>query len=356
MTSLILSLIEAPTGIPLETRCIDADHYSLGRDPGNDWILADPYRRISRHHCLISRQGDGWVLSDLSRNGVLHESDHGAIAGAERSLRLISGDRLRVGDYEISVTVQDDESSFRIMPLPDFVAALRQNIRSQPPAPPAATRSSSRRTPTQPPLRRREAMPVEAPQRDDPLLALLGLGGGSLSPGRRSVALFRLGAALDAALRGMRRLMAGGRGDAAAPVSPLLQKTCGKHEALGWIAGTAGLPDGGPVLSAERLVGDAFDDIECHQICLDRAYRRCMRDIMNALDPDLEEEGGDVEAGAKPRRRSLSTIRQRHRLIRAQLEDGFEQALARAYRQEMEALKAERRFSGSHQARPLRSE
>ena len=38
--------------------------------PDNDWVLPDPERLLSKHHCLIEQRSGAWVLTDTSTNGV----------------------------------------------------------------------------------------------------------------------------------------------------------------------------------------------------------------------------------------------------------------------------------------------
>ncbi|MFO1407030.1 MAG: type VI secretion system-associated FHA domain protein TagH [Steroidobacteraceae bacterium] len=79
---------------------------SIGRAPDNDWVLPDQKRLVSGHHCDIEYRSGGYWLRDRSTNGVfLNEgeepvSDTGPVA-------LQDGDRLRLGDYEILVSLDD---------------------------------------------------------------------------------------------------------------------------------------------------------------------------------------------------------------------------------------------------------
>ncbi len=42
----------------------------IGRSQSNDWILPDPERYISSHHCSVQFRAGNWVLEDTSTNGV----------------------------------------------------------------------------------------------------------------------------------------------------------------------------------------------------------------------------------------------------------------------------------------------
>ncbi|AMN47528.1 hypothetical protein ACG33_10540 [Steroidobacter denitrificans] len=76
----------------------------IGRAQDNDWILPDPDRYISGHHCKVSFQAGEWLLEDTSTNGVfINGSDMPASVAGVHILQ--DGDRLRLGDYEIIVSI-----------------------------------------------------------------------------------------------------------------------------------------------------------------------------------------------------------------------------------------------------------
>jgi type VI secretion system protein len=82
----------------------------IGRAADNDWILPDPDRYVSSHHCKVNFQAGKWILEDTSTNGVfINGSD--APASIEGPYALQDGDRLRLGDYEILVSI-DDRNDF----------------------------------------------------------------------------------------------------------------------------------------------------------------------------------------------------------------------------------------------------
>ena len=76
----------------------------------NDWILPDPDRYISSHHCKVEFRAGHWVLEDTSTNGVfINGSD--VPASVDGAYALKDGDRLRLGDYEILVSI-DERNDF----------------------------------------------------------------------------------------------------------------------------------------------------------------------------------------------------------------------------------------------------
>jgi transcriptional regulator with GAF, ATPase, and Fis domain len=73
----------------------------IGRDPSNLLSISDP--SLSRRHCALSRDGDGYKIRDLdSRNGT---SVNGA---AVREARLRHGDQISVGDSIFLLLLHDD--------------------------------------------------------------------------------------------------------------------------------------------------------------------------------------------------------------------------------------------------------
>ena len=82
----------------------------IGRAADNDWILPDPDRYISSHHCKVEFRAGHWMLEDTSTNGVfINGSD--VPASVEGAYSLKDGDRLRLGDYEILVSI-DERNDF----------------------------------------------------------------------------------------------------------------------------------------------------------------------------------------------------------------------------------------------------
>jgi len=82
----------------------------IGRAQDNDWILPDPDRYVSSHHCKVEFKAGQWLLEDTSTNGVfINGSD--IPASVEGAYNLQDGDRLRLGDYEVLVSI-DERNDF----------------------------------------------------------------------------------------------------------------------------------------------------------------------------------------------------------------------------------------------------
>jgi predicted component of type VI protein secretion system len=80
----------------------------IGRAADCDWILDDTARLLSRHHCEVTMSGGRLFVTDLSANGLFL---NGAGQRLERGvpMALGHGDRLQVGEYELSVQFEAKE-------------------------------------------------------------------------------------------------------------------------------------------------------------------------------------------------------------------------------------------------------
>jgi len=76
---------------------------TFGRSEKNDWHLPDPEKVVSGTHARIERLGQGFVIYDLSTNGLYINRSVEAL-GKDKPHRLCEGDLLAFGDYEISVS------------------------------------------------------------------------------------------------------------------------------------------------------------------------------------------------------------------------------------------------------------
>ena len=88
------------------TRVFGVNGGTIGRAPDNDWVLPDPRRLVSGHHCEIQYRSGGYWLEDTSTNGVF-VNDVEEPVSARGPVPLRDGDRLRIGDYELLVGIDD---------------------------------------------------------------------------------------------------------------------------------------------------------------------------------------------------------------------------------------------------------
>ncbi|HTW70711.1 MAG TPA: type VI secretion system-associated FHA domain protein TagH [Acetobacteraceae bacterium] len=86
-----------------DTRTLRNGTLSIGRAPGNDWVLADPDRHLSKTHCMIVGAAGRYMLTDVSTNGVFI---NGASERVPRNgqVELTDGDEFRLGDYTITLS------------------------------------------------------------------------------------------------------------------------------------------------------------------------------------------------------------------------------------------------------------
>ncbi len=76
----------------------------IGRNTSNDWVLRDPDRYVSGRHAEIEHRGGTWLLRDTSTNGTFVNDSDEAL-GPDRLHQLSTGDRFRIGEYEIEVEI-----------------------------------------------------------------------------------------------------------------------------------------------------------------------------------------------------------------------------------------------------------
>ncbi|MBS3954836.1 MAG: type VI secretion system-associated FHA domain protein TagH [Methylomicrobium sp.] len=85
------------------TVTVDERGGSIGRSEDNDLVLSDPEKFVSRHHARISFEHGAYYLTDTSLSGVYF--DMNAAPLQNNTQQLFNGTHLRVGEYEISVTI-----------------------------------------------------------------------------------------------------------------------------------------------------------------------------------------------------------------------------------------------------------
>lgn len=68
---------------------------AIGRSPEADWPIPDPERVLSKLHCRIEKDFDGYQLTDMSTNGVKVNE---APVGYGLVRRIENGDVLKLGD------------------------------------------------------------------------------------------------------------------------------------------------------------------------------------------------------------------------------------------------------------------
>ena len=89
----------------LREKTVETGAVVIGRSAEADWVLADPERIVSKRHCRIERQAGGFLLTDMSTNGVLV---NGVPLGREASRMLVDRDVLTLGDAVIAIAIETE--------------------------------------------------------------------------------------------------------------------------------------------------------------------------------------------------------------------------------------------------------
>lgn len=91
------------------TKEFGVDGGIIGRSLESDWVLPDPDRFLSSRHASIDHRSGSYYLVDTSTNGVF-VNDAEVPVGRGKPQRLFSGDVLRLGEYEVRVAIDDDDT------------------------------------------------------------------------------------------------------------------------------------------------------------------------------------------------------------------------------------------------------
>lgn len=83
---------------------------TIGRSLESDWVLPDGQRFLSSRHASIDFRSGSYYIIDTSTNGV-YINDSEDPVGRGNPQRLFSGDRIRIGDYEIVADVDEVENT-----------------------------------------------------------------------------------------------------------------------------------------------------------------------------------------------------------------------------------------------------
>ncbi len=90
-----------PDGGPLEYE-VDQRGFDFGRDSHLDWMLPDKGRIVSGKHGEVRFYDDAYWLVDVSTNGTFV---NGSTKRVQNPYQLNEGDRLQVGEYVLSITI-----------------------------------------------------------------------------------------------------------------------------------------------------------------------------------------------------------------------------------------------------------
>jgi type VI secretion system FHA domain protein len=114
------------------TRRFDQLGGAIGRAPGNDLVLDDPGKYISRLHARVEYRDEAFWLVDVGSNPSLVNDRP---VGAGRSVQLEDGDRVTIGDYQLLASVESEATAF----MPAAPAPLPASPLQVAPPPPPVT-------------------------------------------------------------------------------------------------------------------------------------------------------------------------------------------------------------------------
>jgi type VI secretion system FHA domain protein len=107
---------------------------TIGRSLESDWVLPDGQRYISSRHASIDFRSGSYYIVDTSSNGV-YVNDSDAPVGRGKPQRLFNGDRVRLGEYEMAVEIEEADSTSQQLADIDHVDPVVQAQRVPPPDP-----------------------------------------------------------------------------------------------------------------------------------------------------------------------------------------------------------------------------
>jgi len=110
------------------------DGGTIGRSLESDWVLPDGQRYISSRHASIDFRSGSYYIVDTSTNGV-YVNDAEQPVGRGNPQRLFSGDRIRFGEYEMSVEIEEMDSTSQQLANVNHVDPVVKALRVPPPDP-----------------------------------------------------------------------------------------------------------------------------------------------------------------------------------------------------------------------------
>jgi len=102
--SLVLTIEHGPHAQAVRQTRLDEGDLVIGRGVDADWRIEDPDQFVSRAHCRITAERNGYFITDTSSSGLFID-DSGSPLGQGNSARLCNGMRLRLGDYVLCVSL-----------------------------------------------------------------------------------------------------------------------------------------------------------------------------------------------------------------------------------------------------------
>jgi type VI secretion system protein len=110
------------------------DGGTIGRSLESDWVLPDGQRYLSSRHASIDFRSGSYYVVDTSTNGV-YVNDSEQPVGRGNPQRLFTGDRVRIGEYEMSVEISDEDDTRETLVNDRHVDPVSKAQRVPPPDP-----------------------------------------------------------------------------------------------------------------------------------------------------------------------------------------------------------------------------
>jgi type VI secretion system protein len=102
------------------TKEFGQDGGTIGRSLESDWVLPDAQRFVSSRHASIDFRSGSYYIIDTSSNGVYINGSNQAV-GRGNPQRLFPGDRIRMGEFEMLVEIDDSDSTRERIPIQPHV-------------------------------------------------------------------------------------------------------------------------------------------------------------------------------------------------------------------------------------------
>ena len=110
---------------------------TIGRSLESDWVLPDGQRYLSSRHASIDYRSGSYYIVDTSTNGV-YVNDAETPVGRGNPQRLFTGDRIRLGEYEMTVEIDEEDSTDEHLADGNHVDPVERAKRVDPPDPTSA--------------------------------------------------------------------------------------------------------------------------------------------------------------------------------------------------------------------------
>jgi type VI secretion system protein len=110
---------------------------TIGRSLESDWVLPDSQRYISSRHASIDYRSGSYYVVDSSTNGV-YVNDAETPVGRGNPQRLFTGDRIRLGEYEMVVEIDEEANTAEHLIDSSHIDPVARRQRVDPPDPTGA--------------------------------------------------------------------------------------------------------------------------------------------------------------------------------------------------------------------------